>query len=121
MTGQTYSTRPRVNRPATWLKSLCHYRNCNVAARAMRHPACFSRSEKEFGAPGVSAPNVNGVEGAALMRRDVRFLDHVAPYLGLRLDEGLGLRRRAAGGVQIELGEVRLALGALQHLFPVSY
>ena len=42
--------------------------------------------------------------------------DHIAPELGLRLDEGCGLGRAAAGGVQVDLGETRLDGGLVQHL-----
>jgi hypothetical protein len=40
------------------------------------------------------------------MRRDARLLDHLAPDLCFIRDEGLGLGRAAAGGVQVDLGKM---------------
>jgi hypothetical protein len=50
------------------------------------------------------------------VRRDVRLFDHAAPDLRLVLDEGCGLSGRAAGGVQIDLGELVLHVRAVEHI-----
>ena len=50
------------------------------------------------------------------MRRNLRLFDHVAPDLRLLLEEGLGFGRRAAGGVQIDLGEKCLCLRTVEHV-----
>jgi len=51
-----------------------------------------------------------------LMRRDVRFFDHVAPDGVFFFNESGGLGRAAAGGLQVDLGEVGPHLGILQYL-----
>ena len=49
------------------------------------------------------------------MHRNVRFLDHLAPQRGLRLDEGGGVGRAAAGGGEVHGGEARLHPRLMQH------
>src|SRR5215831_4561005 len=46
----------------------------------------------------------------------VGIFDHATPDLGLLFDKSRGFRGRAAGGTQIDLGEMVLCLGALKDL-----
>src|SRR5579885_1703937 len=50
------------------------------------------------------------------VHRDMRLLDDIAPGQRLLLDESGRLSRGAAAGFEVEVVEVRLDLGLLQHL-----
>src|SRR5450759_1886409 len=50
------------------------------------------------------------------MCQNLRLFDHFAPDLRLLLEESLGFGGRAAGGVQVDLGEMRLRLRTVEHV-----
>src|ERR1019366_5985659 len=88
---------------------LCGPVECHAVALT-RNPTSRSGIAMPFGHSSASTAVV------ASMRWDMRLLDHLAPDLRFLRNEGLRSGGLAAGGVQVDLGELVLHFRAVEHL-----